>query len=107
MGRAILIIGAGALAVGVIIYSLIECAQTKKYKVRSLPKGAWILLILLLPVIGAVLARTMTRSSCETWKSGVVNRNMSAGSRSGRTNSNGRDVPRERSPNRWTRTIRA
>ena len=55
MGRAILIIGAGALAVGVIIYSLIECAQTEKYKVRSLPKGAWILLILLLPVIGAVL----------------------------------------------------
>ena len=55
MGRAILIIGAGALAVGVIIYSLIECAQTEKYKVRSLPKGAWILVILLLPVIGAVL----------------------------------------------------
>lgn len=55
MGRAILIIGAGALAVGVIIYSLIECAQTEKYKVRSLPKGAWILLILLLPIIGAVL----------------------------------------------------
>lgn len=55
MGRAILIIGAGALAVGVIIYSLIECAQTEKYKVRSIPKGAWILLILLLPVIGAVL----------------------------------------------------
>lgn len=55
MGRAILIIGAGALAVGVIIYSLIECAQTEKYKVRSIPKGAWILLILLLPIIGAVL----------------------------------------------------
>ena len=55
MGRAILIIGAGALAVGVIIYSLIECAQTEKYKVRSIPKGAWILVILLLPVIGAVL----------------------------------------------------
>ena len=55
MGRAILIIGAGALAVGVIIYSLIECAQTEKYKVRAIPKGAWILVILLLPVIGAVL----------------------------------------------------
>lgn len=55
MGRAILIIGAGALAVGVIIYSLIECAQAEKYKVRSIPKGAWILVILLLPVIGAVL----------------------------------------------------
>lgn len=125
MGRAILIIGAGALAVGVIIYSLIECAQTEKYKVRSIPKGAWILLILLLPIIGAVLwlffgrpkkrtrplnrsavaAPTMTRSSCGTWKSGVVNKNTSAGSRNGRTSSNARDVPRERNPSRWTRTI--
>ena len=55
MGRAIMIIGAGALAVGVIIYSLIECAQSDKYNVRALPKGAWLLIILLLPVIGAVL----------------------------------------------------
>ena len=55
MGRAIMIIGAGALAVGVIIYSLIECAQSDKYSVRALPKGAWLLIILLLPVIGAVL----------------------------------------------------
>lgn len=55
MGRAIMIIGAGALAVGVIIYSLIECAQSDKYDVRALPKGAWLLIILLLPVIGAVL----------------------------------------------------
>lgn len=55
MGRAIMIIGAGALAGGIIIYSLIECAQTDKYRVRSIPKGAWLLVILLLPVIGGLL----------------------------------------------------
>ena len=55
MGRAIMIIGAGALAVGVIIYSLIECAQSEKYEVRAIPKGAWLLVILRLPVVGALL----------------------------------------------------
>ncbi|RKQ37031.1 PLD nuclease N-terminal domain-containing protein [Kocuria tytonis] len=55
MGRAIMIIGAGALAVGVVIYALIECAQSEKYSVRSIPKGAWLLVIVLLPVIGALL----------------------------------------------------
>lgn len=55
MGRAIMIIGAGALAVGVIIYSLIECAQSERYAVRAIPKGAWLLVILLLPVVGALL----------------------------------------------------
>ena len=55
MGRAIMIIGAGALAVGVIIYSLIECAQSERYTVRAIPKGAWLLVILLLPVVGALL----------------------------------------------------
>lgn len=55
MGRAILIIGSGALAVGLVIYALIECAQSEKYSVRAVPKGAWLLIILLLPVVGAVL----------------------------------------------------
>lgn len=55
MGRAILIIGSGALAVGLVIYALIECAQSERYQVRAVPKGAWLLIILLLPVVGAVL----------------------------------------------------
>ena len=55
MGRAILIIGAAALAVGVVIYALIECAQSDRYSVRAIPKGAWLLVILLLPLVGAVL----------------------------------------------------
>ena len=48
MGRAILIIGSGALAVGLVIYALIECAQSERYRVRAVPKGAWLLIILCL-----------------------------------------------------------
>lgn len=55
MGRAILIIGAAALAVGVIVYSLIECARTDSTDMRGLRKGGWIAVILLLPLVGAVL----------------------------------------------------
>ena len=40
---------------GVIIYALIECAQSDKYAVRAIPKWGWLLVILLLPVVGAVL----------------------------------------------------
>jgi hypothetical protein len=55
MGRAILIIGAAALAVGVIVYSLIECVRTDRAATRALPKGGWIAVILLLPLLGALL----------------------------------------------------
>ncbi|WP_257879686.1 PLDc N-terminal domain-containing protein [Kocuria flava] len=55
MGRAILIIGAAALAVGVIVYSLIECARTDSVAMRGLRKGGWIAVILLLPLVGALL----------------------------------------------------
>ena len=55
MGRAILIIGAAALAVGVIVYSLIECVRTDRAATRALPKGGWIAVIILLPLLGALL----------------------------------------------------
>ncbi|MGX5356900.1 PLDc N-terminal domain-containing protein [Kocuria sp. KH4] len=55
MGRAILIIGAAALAVGVIVYSLIECARTDSAAMRGLRKGGWIAVIVLLPLLGALL----------------------------------------------------
>lgn len=55
MGRAILIIGAAALAVGVIVYSLIECARTDSADMRGLRKGGWIAVIVLLPLLGALL----------------------------------------------------
>jgi uncharacterized membrane protein YgcG len=55
MGRAIFIIGAAALAVGVVVYSLIECARTDSAEIRGLRKGSWIAVIVLLPVLGALL----------------------------------------------------
>lgn len=45
----------GIVAVGVIIYAFIECLMTPKHQVRAFPKTAWVLIILLVPLIGALL----------------------------------------------------
>lgn len=50
-----MIIGAGALVVGLIIYALIDCARTEKVRIKGVSKALWILLILVLPVLGALL----------------------------------------------------
>lgn len=55
MGRAILIIGAGALLVGIWIYGLIDAARADKQTVRTLPKAAWVLITFLVPIIGCLL----------------------------------------------------
>lgn len=49
------IIFASLVAVALTIYSTIDCARTERHKIRSLPKAAWLLIILLLPLIGAGL----------------------------------------------------
>lgn len=61
MIRAILIIGVIALAVGVIIYSLIDCARSDPRDIRALRRGPWLAIILLLPVIGGILWLTLGR----------------------------------------------
>ena len=61
MIRAILIIGVIALAVGVIIYSLIDCARSDARDIRGLRRGSWLAIILLLPVIGGILWLTLGR----------------------------------------------
>ncbi|QCU77371.1 hypothetical protein E7744_03425 [Citricoccus sp. SGAir0253] len=45
----------GIVAVGVVIYAFIECLMTPRHQVRAFPKAAWILLIVLLPLVGALL----------------------------------------------------
>jgi hypothetical protein len=45
----------GIVAVGVIVYALIECLMTPKHQVRAFPKTAWVLIVLLVPLIGALL----------------------------------------------------
>ena len=39
---------------GLIIYMLIDCARTDESQVRTLPKWAWILIIIFAPTIGAI-----------------------------------------------------
>ena len=53
--RAVLIIAAGALLVGLSIYALLDVARTDRSRIRALPKPAWFLIALLFPVIGPVL----------------------------------------------------
>lgn len=50
-----LIIFASLVAVALTIYSMIDCARTERHKIRSLPKSAWLVIILLLPLVGAGL----------------------------------------------------
>lgn len=45
----------GIVAVGVIIYAFIECLMTPKHQVRAFSKTAWVLIIILVPLIGALL----------------------------------------------------
>ena len=40
--------------VGLLVYCLIDCARTDPAEVRRLPKGGWIVLIILLPLIGGM-----------------------------------------------------
>ncbi|KAA9395289.1 PLDc_N domain-containing protein [Kocuria coralli] len=61
MIRAIAIIGAAALAVGVIIYSFFDCLRSDPRDIRGIKRGPWIAVILLLPVIGGVLWLTLGR----------------------------------------------
>lgn len=50
-----IIIGLGIVGLGLLIYSLIECLQTPRHRIRVMPKVAWIAVIVLLPIIGASL----------------------------------------------------
>lgn len=46
----------GAVALGVFwIYSIVDCALSDGLRVRALPKWAWVLIVVLLPLIGALL----------------------------------------------------
>lgn len=53
MARGIIV--AVVLAVAITLYSVFDCAARPRDRVAALPKWAWILVILLLPVIGAGL----------------------------------------------------
>ena len=50
-----LYVGLIVAAVVFTVYAVIDCAFTAPYRVRGLPKAAWVVIVILLPVIGGVL----------------------------------------------------
>lgn len=42
------------IEVGLLVFCLIEAIQTPSDEIRNLPKGLWIILIVLLPLIGSI-----------------------------------------------------
>ena len=61
------------IELGLLVFCLIECIQTPADEQRNLPKWAWILLILLVPLIGSiawlVAGRPRRVSSTAPWPS--------------------------------------
>lgn len=55
MFRAMLIIGAGALVVGLTIYALLDAVRTPAHEARTLPKWLWVIVTLLFPVVGPIM----------------------------------------------------
>ena len=50
MGKVLL----GALVLVVMLYAFIDCLQTPRAYARSLPKWLWLVLVVIVPVVGAV-----------------------------------------------------
>lgn len=42
------------LELGLLVFCLVDCIQTDSVLVRNLPKTAWVLLIVLLPLVGGI-----------------------------------------------------
>lgn len=53
MARGIVV--AVVMVVAIMLYSVFDCAARPRDRIAALPKWGWILVILLLPVIGAAL----------------------------------------------------
>ncbi|MEO6941583.1 MAG: PLD nuclease N-terminal domain-containing protein [Terrimesophilobacter sp.] len=53
--RAFLTLAAGALAIGFWVYAVVDCALTDSRRARGIPKGAWVLVIVVLNIIGGAL----------------------------------------------------
>ncbi|MDN5617839.1 MAG: PLD nuclease N-terminal domain-containing protein [Kocuria sp.] len=53
--RAVLIIVAAAVVVGMTIYALLDIARTEKRHIVALPKALWFMIALIFPVLGPVL----------------------------------------------------
>jgi len=72
MFRAMLIIGAGALVVGLTIYALLDAVRTPAREERTLPKWLWVLVTLFFPVVGPVLWLLLGRPKRERGAHGSI-----------------------------------
>jgi hypothetical protein len=50
-----LLFGLGVVVVILTVYTLVDCALFDRNRIRGVPRWVWILMIILLPVLGAVL----------------------------------------------------
>ena len=50
-----------AVAVALTVFSLIDAILIDRFRVRGVPKGLWIFLILVLPIVGSILWWTVGR----------------------------------------------
>ena len=55
-------IGVVVAAVAFTVYALIDCATMPRQRIRSLGRGWWVLLVIVLPVLGGVLWFLLGRS---------------------------------------------
>lgn len=53
--RAFLPVFGAALLLAFWVYALVDCIRTDEFRARGLPKGAWIFVVIILPLIGAIL----------------------------------------------------
>jgi hypothetical protein len=44
-----------AIELALVLFCLIDCVQSDEHRVRNLPKWAWIVLIILIPIVGCVV----------------------------------------------------
>jgi hypothetical protein len=55
-----------AIELALVVFCLIDCVQSDEHRIRNLPKWAWLVLIILIPLVGPVvwlLAGRPTRAS--------------------------------------------
>ena len=56
-----LIIVLAAVAVALMVFCLVDAILIDRFRVRGVPKGLWIFIILVLPLVGSILWLTVGR----------------------------------------------
>jgi hypothetical protein len=63
----------GLLLLGIWIWAILDVIATDEAMIRSLPKGVWLLLVIILPTIGAVAWIALGRPANVGWRPGDTN----------------------------------